>query len=62
LERNARTILLNSKGAEINKNPAEGKVFFVDFSSYRTFRAVRITSEAKVKHSMMAAASSALPS
>jgi hypothetical protein len=45
LERNARTILLNSKGAEnqqkINKNSAEGEVFFVDFPSYRTLQAPR---------------------
>jgi hypothetical protein len=38
LERNVRTILLNSKGLKINKNSAEGEVFFVDFPSYRTLQ------------------------
>ena len=36
-------ILLDYKGGlEINKNPAEGEVFFVDFPSYRTFQAEQI--------------------
>src|ERR1700747_3071248 len=29
------------RGLKINKNSAEGEVFFVDFSSYRTLRALR---------------------
>jgi hypothetical protein len=28
------------RGLEINKNSAEGEVFFVDFPSYRTLREV----------------------
>jgi hypothetical protein len=39
LERNTRTILLNSKGAENQQESAEGEVFLVDFPSYRTLQA-----------------------
>src|SRR5258705_1795649 len=40
LERKARTNPARLQaGLEIHKNPAEGEVFFVDFSSYRTLQA-----------------------
>src|ERR1035441_425132 len=32
------------RGLKINKNSAEGKVFLVDFPSYRTFQAVQASS------------------
>jgi hypothetical protein len=34
-------LLDNKRGWKSTKNPPEGEVFFVDFSSYRTSRAVR---------------------
>jgi len=38
------------RGLEINKNSAEGEVFFVDFPSYRTLQALAATSGLPVIH------------